>query len=339
MDICVSQIAPSPNSDTLLAKINELNDHIKKWATANGITTINPDLSFTLGTGEIHEAYFDTHGKHQGSLLSRPGVVRLLKAIATQYSSFNDCLNWDQIKKNSNLESSQNQLRADNPRTKPATSSPPPTRDTDHGGWRQVNRRRPLNLTRGHPTDARTNPPSTDDIPTHRRQEIEPRRPHLTNTNTQVARSHPPSSPPASQHTYRSRWEALDERRTPRHGLSPPRGREGYSERRQRDQDTPSPHTSHSSGSRLHRHHSPDTNTTHYNRQNPHPYHRYPHSHNDITHNEYPFHPRQSKPRRGCYNCGEFNHHQSNCRYDHQIRCGNCYNLGHKYKSCNYYGA
>ena len=37
----------------------------------------------------------------------------------------------------------------------------------------------------------------------------------------------------------------------------------------------------------------------------------------------------------GCYNCGEFNHQQSNCRYDHKIRCNNCHRYGHKSKLCN----
>ena len=41
--------------------------------------------------------------------------------------------------------------------------------------------------------------------------------------------------------------------------------------------------------------------------------------------------------RQGCYNCGEFNHNQSSCRYDHKIRCASCHSLGHKSKLCNYY--
>lgn len=40
---------------------------------------------------------------------------------------------------------------------------------------------------------------------------------------------------------------------------------------------------------------------------------------------------------RGCYNCGEFNHHYSMCRYDHQIRCGFCSGFGHKSRLCNRY--
>ena len=38
--------------------------------------------------------------------------------------------------------------------------------------------------------------------------------------------------------------------------------------------------------------------------------------------------------RMGCYNCGEFNHVQSNCRYDHKIKCNVCHEYGHKSKLC-----
>lgn len=42
--------------------------------------------------------------------------------------------------------------------------------------------------------------------------------------------------------------------------------------------------------------------------------------------------------RRGCYNCGEFNHQKENCRFDHMLRCGLCNHLGHKQRLCHYYG-
>ena len=41
-----------------------------------------------------------------------------------------------------------------------------------------------------------------------------------------------------------------------------------------------------------------------------------------------------SSPR-GCFNCGEHNHRQSNCRYDHRIRCNLCFRSGHKSRMCN----
>ena len=36
----------------------------------------------------------------------------------------------------------------------------------------------------------------------------------------------------------------------------------------------------------------------------------------------------------GCYNCGEFNHRQANCRFDHKIKCNVCYEYGHKSRLC-----
>ena len=43
-----------------------------------------------------------------------------------------------------------------------------------------------------------------------------------------------------------------------------------------------------------------------------------------------------TESRNGCYNCGEYNHRQSTCRYDHRIRCNQCYQLGHKSRICNF---
>ena len=40
--------------------------------------------------------------------------------------------------------------------------------------------------------------------------------------------------------------------------------------------------------------------------------------------------------KRGCFNCGEFNHVQSRCRYDHKIKCNKCNEYGHKSRYCNY---
>ena len=42
-----------------------------------------------------------------------------------------------------------------------------------------------------------------------------------------------------------------------------------------------------------------------------------------------------NRNRMGCYNCGEFNHVRSNCRYDHKIKCNICHEYGHKSKLCS----
>ena len=45
------------------------------------------------------------------------------------------------------------------------------------------------------------------------------------------------------------------------------------------------------------------------------------------------------KRKVGCYNCGEFNHVQATCRFDHKLLCGFCRRLGHKSRLCQYYSA
>lgn len=46
---------------------------------------------------------------------------------------------------------------------------------------------------------------------------------------------------------------------------------------------------------------------------------------------------REGNLRQGCFNCGEFNHRQSTCRFDHKIKCTSCHMYGHKSKLCNHY--
>ena len=42
----------------------------------------------------------------------------------------------------------------------------------------------------------------------------------------------------------------------------------------------------------------------------------------------------KNRNRVGCYNCGEYNHVQSNCRFDHRMRCDVCQQYGHKSRFC-----
>lgn len=39
----------------------------------------------------------------------------------------------------------------------------------------------------------------------------------------------------------------------------------------------------------------------------------------------------------GCFNCGEFNHVQRNCRFDHKVLCTICQRVGHKSRLCQHY--
>ena len=43
------------------------------------------------------------------------------------------------------------------------------------------------------------------------------------------------------------------------------------------------------------------------------------------------------REQRGCFQCGEYNHTASTCRFDHKLKCGSCKQLGHKSKFCQNY--
>ena len=66
----------------------------------------------------------------------------------------------------------------------------------------------------------------------------------------------------------------------------------------------------------------------------------YDDSHN-INNYNYPTHRHNGNYSKkvGCYNCGEFNHIRSSCRFDHKLQCGICQSLGHKSRLCRYYSA
>ena len=74
--------------------------------------------------------------------------------------------------------------------------------------------------------------------------------------------------------------------------------------------------------------HNDSNNITNHN----HPTHRYNGNHS------HRYNGNHSK-KVGCYNCGEFNHIRSSCRFDHKLKCGVCQSLGHKSRLCQYYSA
>ena len=62
------------------------------------------------------------------------------------------------------------------------------------------------------------------------------------------------------------------------------------------------------------------------------------HSGRDFRSNNVSIYEQRSNSNRGgCYNCGEYNHHQVNCRYDHRVKCNSCHNFGHKSRRCSLY--
>ena len=61
---------------------------------------------------------------------------------------------------------------------------------------------------------------------------------------------------------------------------------------------------------------------------------QYPDSHRYTRTHESSNRQSDDRRQRGCFNCGEYNHRQMNCRYDHRIRCNYCYKFGHKSRMC-----
>ena len=61
------------------------------------------------------------------------------------------------------------------------------------------------------------------------------------------------------------------------------------------------------------------------------------HSHYSLTNSPINAYSDTQRRKIGCFNCGEFNHRRSTCRFDHKLRCEICHALGHKSRLCSYY--
>lgn len=99
MKICISLLVPAPKSDVLQGMINDHNEHITKWEEDNRIHVVNPDPDFRLLTKEIDESCYEDLGDNV-TLLSRTGVIRLIKVFAKHLPSFSKSVNWEKMKAN-----------------------------------------------------------------------------------------------------------------------------------------------------------------------------------------------------------------------------------------------
>lgn len=279
MDVYISQLVPSLQSDTVQAKINEFNDHITKWGEDNGISIITLEPVFRLQTGDIDEVCYQAHGQHQGSLLNRLGAVRLLTAMAKQCPPLHEQVNWDNIRKTHLTPSTYGKRGGHSQELQAYSPPPPPPHGMDSDGWRLVtNRRRRRSHDSAPPYDDRRWPG------------------HLPPDRRTLGPAPPPDSPYAGH------------RRSGRHPYPHPHPhRWGGSERSDRTY-TPPPADRTDSRS------AEDAAT-----QGNSGYIYYRHG------------------KSGCYKCGEFNHHQNTCRYDHIVKCNMCHSLGHKSRLCQYY--
>ena len=372
MNIYVCQIVPSPMCEEMHAKMEEYNEHLLKWGKANGVSIIETVSSFSLGTGEVDDLCFDLK-QDSNSLLNRLGVIKLMDIIRKQCPMFNMCSNWDHVKRNLNNINPENintNNRSNNNIaninvSRPATHTPTTsshTSYTSHTHHRTT--RRGSYHARGIPGQqvpyhANTAPPEA------LRQ---PRDAHATCPATRLATA-TTTTTPVGRGQADAGWRGTGDGRG---GSSAALGKQ-LTQLPHNAAHTPVFQVQHLNTAafnhdqnKRNRNRSTLTNmnlvnmktrqrwsrphhTTPYIWQNTHeshttPYHTKPYTwyntHESHTTSEpVPYTRTHTKHTRGCYNCGEFNHHQATCRFDYKLTCGLCHQLGHKQKLCRQYSA
>ena len=318
----------------------------------NGVFVINTLPVFTLGTGEVDDICFDD--EENVPLLNRLGSVRLLTSFVKHCPGFKLSRNWMKIKKSVIANTTNMTMKRDQPTSGGQRNYDQITKENSNPS-RAVSRSQqspsthtplPTNhVSRNHfnlvtPTlSTRTTPPLQNYQPLT----------HGAFTQSELSRGH--WNPPTRPHSVRVRENTQGHSESP-----PPRFPEhimqrGPDEMWRHDTRPNYPRDSSSFPSdacpsatyaqitskpppRLPYSNSLSNIRKHVTSQNTQP----PISSSNSEHHHNANYPRSTRPRKACcYNCGESNHRQSSCRYDHMIRCHNCHSLGHKSRFCKYY--
>lgn len=321
----ICQVVPPAMLDQLSAQTEAYNDHLLRWGESNGVTIIKTLRYFGLSTGDLDDLCFECGD--DSSLFSRLGAIRLLDSINAECSEFNLCNNWKTIKK---TLLKVNNVDKSTP-TSPSQSPPHHLQPVLHP---QPHRPTP----RGAPHPPRGLSPHDAASP----------RFHVSREHLAAAAARPGSRPSPIPAARGSRY--VPGSGAARRG-APPR-QHGV----EQSQSVPVFAPYHAAP----RHgcldcgefnHSPPTTAN----TSPVPAHHWNHfvvpGRDVASRGALPWHhgveppqpipvpvpvfaPSHAAPRRGCYNCGEVNHRQATCRYDHRLRCGNCRLLGHKGRLC-----
>ena len=351
-----------------MSKIEDYNKHLLNLNETNGINIIKTVPSFRLGTGELDELCFDLkHDSH--SLLNRLGVIKLMGIIEKQCPTFNLCPNWEQVKRNSNNNVPQNikrqEINTNNVTLAPKAPAPGdgvfgPVADTLRTASRVHNTTRRGNY---YARDFQTKQAFHH---TNTASPVAP--PHASVAPAPCFPSHLATATPAIRGKETAGWGRTGGERTPTYATAlgrhqtqepfhtahnhththPSRSREWY-------RNSPSPvfqakksYTDVFIRDQNVRNRSTLINVNQANRNiKPswsRPYHTTPSTwyNNPMIHTTSELRPytrTQINYKRGCFNCGEFNHHQATCRFDYKMTCGLCPQLGHKQKLCQYYNA
>ena len=333
MKIYVCQVVPMSMTQEIETKIDDYNELLLKWGEVNGIEIVKTVPTFRLGTGELDELSFSKEEEEDsGFTLNRLGVIKLLSTIKKQCPDFHLCSKWDEVKNSWNTYRVQ---RA----------------DRRHAG--QDNSRRPFSssahaavFNEYETQDLRAS--SVNNRPTQRGFS------DALNTPTMRASSRPsttftqgalyrPRPAPAQRTSYHLPPERMTVRRQGV-GRDDARGHSNntYASALKRvpeegTQTTYNNHRSYSSGFENRSRISSPYNYTpipEFERREKYNYNTQygKNSHSDFNNSE-PYIRRNV----GCFNCGEFNHVQANCRFDHKVLCTICQRVGHKSRLCRYY--
>ena len=98
MQLYICELAPAVKAEKYDDPINNFNNHLIDWGASNGVSIINSNLKFRLGTGEVDNLCFNSGmNEQEENVLNRYGVIRLLHAINKQCTEFELNENWDTI--------------------------------------------------------------------------------------------------------------------------------------------------------------------------------------------------------------------------------------------------
>lgn len=326
MNVFVCKIVPSPLQRDVHCKIEDYNNHLVQWGKNNGIFIIDTVPTFKLGTGEIDDLCFDRNTNFY-STFNRLGTIKLLSTIDNQCPKFNLCPNWEKVKRSTYVAKSHERQRMSRGNTEPATRLPFQRPDLPARPTHDRQTALPV-----HSSNVRSIPPhhplTTSRRPSQHRSSVVPRAAsHPTHVRiadeTSVGNTHSPYTY-ATAATSRGMAEnrhhtALNNSPVNMSRLQP------QQRHRQQHQPIPRQHI-------IQPRYQTQLHTRHV------PWHAHQPQPQDLGQAQ-PWqqdpsgyqHPRQT---RGCYNCGEHNHRQANCRFDHRLKCGICNRLGHKQKYC-----
>lgn len=324
MNVSVCKIVPSPLQQDIHGKIENYNNHLAKWGEKNGIPIIDTVPTFILSTGELDDLCFDKD-INSYSTFNRLGTIKLLSIIAKQCPKFSLCSNWEKVKRRTHVTKSNEGQSEGRGNTRPAS---------------RLHIQRPglsAHFSSDHPTTAPARPTSD-------RQTVSP----AHKSNVRSTPSHPPSTTYHRPSPHRSSGVPRDTSHLIHVGIADERSMENargshtYADAAWRGMEETRPHTALIN--------MPGTRRQH--RENP-PQRRRPSlAHREQEYGRYNYFTDYNRPYRndinvtndvysrkkvGCYNCGEFNHVQSNCRFDHKLQCKQCHSLGHKSRLCRYY--